>query len=280
MRSVKRFLLALAFLACAISASAQTPAKVQTCKSTNGGTAKQNYTVTIAGSGGTTGCTSAYTSGDAIIVAYHQVSGSDRTTSNISATGATITWSKANSVQNAVGYWSGIFYACGGSITSPTSSIAITVDMGSSMAGLAVIYAQQVHNVQSTSCLDTTLTAGLCCGGAQIYTAASGTLASSSEYVFATGITTNGSANPLLSPGDMTGCTPGNCWVMDAFDAQGSDNQSTTASAIESVAVTSNATGEWAFHQSPAGTFESIVGVSFIAGAPPATAIRHRSRVF
>lgn len=279
MRSVKRLSLCLALLACAIPARAQTPAKVQTCKSVNGGTAKQLYTVTIASSGGTTGCASAYTSGNAIIVAYHQLSGSDRTTSNISATGATITWHKAASQQNIAGPWNGIFYACGGDITSPTSSIAITVDMGASMAGISATYVQEAQNIQQTSCLDKSLTSSNCCGGSPFTTTASGTLSSSSEYIFATGDTESGT-NPVLQNNISTSCTSGNCWVMDAIDAQGSDNQSGTATAIESVAISSNATGEWAFRQSPAGTFETIVGVSFIAGAPPATAIRHRSRVF
>ena len=193
MRSVRRLLLCLAFLACAIPARAQTPAAMQTCKKANGGSSIENYTVTIGSSGGSTGCTSNYTSGNAILIAYHQLSGSsDRTTSNISTTGATITWHKAVSVQNGVygppGYWSGIFYACGGDITSPTSSIAVTVDMGASMAGLTAIYGQEVQNVQQTSCLDKTGTGSDCCGG-QFSSGLSGTLSNASEYAFATGVT-------------------------------------------------------------------------------------------
>src|SRR5579862_4460748 len=60
--------------------SAVTPSAVQTCKSVNGGTAKQHYIIVIGSSGGSTGCTSNFAPFNMIILAYNQSSTStDRT---------------------------------------------------------------------------------------------------------------------------------------------------------------------------------------------------------
>jgi hypothetical protein len=265
MRPIK---LLLALLFCALPVRAVTPANIQTCKSVNGGAAKQNYIITIGSSGGSTGCTSDYTATNALILAYHQQAGStDRATGNISVTGATITWHKAGSIQNSVfappGYFTGIFYACGGDITSPTNAIQITLDMGASMAGITATYAQEVSNIHQSSCLDASTTDSACCSGDPFITALSGTLASASEYVFSTAVTISGS-NPVLAPGSVTGC-PSTCFVFDAIPAQGSDNQSTTATAIESVAVVVTTSKVWSFHQSPAGLAQNQVGITLIS---------------
>lgn len=271
---LKTLLVSLALLACAIPSLAVTPAAVQTCEKTNGGVSMQLYTVTIGSSGGSTGCTSDFSSGDAIIVAYHQLSGSsDRTTSNISATGATITWRKAISIQSGIfSYWTGIFYACPADITSPTNSIAITVDMGASMAGLTAIYAQQAHNIQSTSCLDKTGSGSDCCNGSPFYTGLSGTLSNASEYAFATAVTDSGT-NPVLVAHNGGTCA-GSCFNFDPIPTNGNDNQSGSSSAIESVALSTTTTGVWVFNQSNAALAQNIVGATFIAGASAPTVTR------
>lgn len=273
---MKYILAVLALLFCALPARAVTPANIQTCKSVNGGSAKQNYIITIGSSGGSTGCTSNYTTFNAIIIAYQQQTGAtDRVTGNMSVTGATITWHKATSLQNGIfgppGHWTGIMYACGGDITSPTNSIQITMDMGSSQAGWTALYAQEVSNINQTSCLDTTQTISACCSGAQVATGMTATLTSSSEYAFATIMTETGTL-PVVSAGSGGACAS-SCFNLgfDAIPAQGSDNQSTTSTGIESVAVTATTASTFAFNQSPAATAQNIVGATFLSSPPPAS---------
>ena len=242
MRPTKALLLSLSFLACAIPAFAVTPEPVQTCQKANGGTAAQMYTVTIAGSGGTKGCTSKFAKGDALIVAYFQQSGSDRTTSNISATGAKITWRKAISIQKSVfgppGYFAGIFYACPSDIRSPTSSIAITVDMGASMAGITSISVQEVQNIQPKSCLDKTAVRSTSCTRAEA-TVGPGTLSNASEYVFAATLS---------------------CPCAGSFQLCGIGNEEATEDAV-------TRDGTFAFDQAPAGYAQNIVGAIFVVAA-------------
>jgi hypothetical protein len=263
-------------LLCASVAHAVTPAKIQACKSVNGGVAKQNYIVTIGSSGGSTGCTSDFTTFDAILIGYEQQTGaSDRATGNLSVTGATITWHKAASLQNGIfappGHWTGIMYACGSDITSPTNSIQITMDMGSSQAGWTALYAEEVSNINQTSCLDKTQTISACCSGAQVATALSGTLASASEYAFAAAMTETGT-NPVIAAGSGGACAS-SCLGggFNAIGAQEIDNQSTTSTAIEGVAVSSTTSGTWAINQSPTATAQNIVGASFLSSPPPST---------
>ena len=285
MRTIKALLVSLALLTCAIPALAVTPAPVQTCQKANGGTSAQMYTVTIAGSGGTTGCTSNFTAGNALMIAYNQQSGSsDRTTSNISATGATITFRKAISVQNSVfappGYFTGILYACPSDITSPTSSIAITVDMGASMAGITSIFVQEVTNIQSTSCLDKTAIGSTCCDAPQYGTAATGTLSNASEYALAATMSESGTGITIAA-GSGGACASSCLTPMSwAIPSQGQDNESASAEAIEYLAVTATTNGIASFNQSPVGLSQNIVVATFIAGASAVQRVRHRSWVW
>jgi hypothetical protein len=174
---------------------------VQECKAVNGGVATQNYVVTIAGSGGTAGCTSNFTPGNMLAIAY-SVYGSDITAGAASTTGATITWHKAVSVQDSTftAFWSGILYACPSDITVPTSSIQVTVNMGALVKNTSAIFVQEIDGIQNTNCYDAitgsgnggtcpTVTNGLATG-------LSGTLATNPEFIFVSG-----------SGFDSTGCT-------------------------------------------------------------------------
>lgn len=171
---------------------AGSPSFVQECQVSTAGGGQQNYTTTIAASGGTAGCTTNYTAGDMIAVGYSVNTGTDLTASSISATGATITWHKAISVlQSGGGSYNGILYACPGDITSPTSSIAITVNMGSSVT-YSGIYTYEAFVNLSTGCFDSTPFAsttgtGTYSGGGSFSTASSGTLTYAKEIVIVSG---------------------------------------------------------------------------------------------
>ena len=255
---------------------------VQQCKVGNGGSATEFYTVTIASSGGTTGCTSNFTAGHALFVVYNQQTGSsDRTTSNISATGATVTWHKAFSAQNTIlgppGYFTGIFYACPGDITSPTSSIPVTVDMGATMTGITSIFLMEVSGITSTSCLDSPFSSGgtLCCASTQPSTTSTGNtpIANAGEFAIAALMTS--SATATVTAGCNGGPTVGTCPSFGAYTvpSNGTDVESASTQTIESgVVAAAHAVSCSTFVQSStgAGNFQTIITSAFI-GLPPST---------
>jgi hypothetical protein len=193
-RGAMRSIIGLLFLFLCTAAHAA-PALVQNCQKVNGGTPTQTYTVTIASSEGTTGCTTNFTAGHAIAIAYWLDPAStfshpsDLTTAAVSATGATITWHQATSVVSGVtDFWNGIFYACPNDITSPTSSIAVSVNMGTTYAGISAIYVVEISGTAASSCLDTSANqvASTSSGGTYIHsnTPTSVTYSGSGEFVF------------------------------------------------------------------------------------------------
>jgi hypothetical protein len=225
--------------------SGSLPAFVQLCQASAGGTAQQNYTTTIASSGGTTGCTTNFAAGDMIAVGYAVNTGTDLTTSSISATGATITWRKAGSIlQSGGGSFNGILYACPADITSPTSSIAVTVNMGSSLS-FSGIYTVEISGIQNTtSCLDsgsvTNFTSASEAGTVMGPTATSSTLLSANEFIFVSGDASG-------SPGGITGsgaCFGGTC----TLPAQGTNGN--LNSAAEYIVVSSTTAGNTSFTKS------------------------------
>lgn len=257
------------------------PPSGQQCKKGNGGVAATNYTVTIAGSGGTTGCTSNFTAGDMIAVGYNvgNTSGgtiTDLTTSSISATGATITWRKAFSIHGTVfgNPWAGILYACPGDITSPTSSIAITVNMGASYAGMTSIFVQEISGIQSTGCYDTNTGAGTNGSGTPNPFSAVGTGTSTAavEFIFADGFSWN--ASGIAFTAGLSSDT--GSWGNFTIPAQGTDSESDSTELVEYVVTSTTRMGTSWVHQGPAGSWTQLVQAGFISGASSSVTARHR----
>ena len=172
------------------------PLVLQSCQDVNAGTARQVYTVTF-GSGGTAGCTHAFTTGDAIFISYNFYNDAPAITvdpTSISNTGATITWHRAISFRDTVFtlMWSGQYYACPSDISAPTGSIAVSVDMGAMYKNTTAIYGVEVTHIQAAgSCLDsaTSNSSANCTPGTNntVVGGTSGMLAQPIEFVYSTG---------------------------------------------------------------------------------------------
>jgi hypothetical protein len=167
------------------------------------------FTTTISSSGGTTGCTSAFTPGDGLVVPWVEFAGSAPTTSNIAATGATITWHISSQVNDGVSRNVGFFYACSGDITSPTNTIAIVVTMPTgTVAANSSINTYELENTASSGCFDSTNAyktgSNTSASSSNYVTSISGTLTSSTEFVVVVG------ANSVAIP-TVGACFTGTC---------------------------------------------------------------------
>jgi hypothetical protein len=266
------------------SSAYASPAFVQECVKGNGGVSTTNYTVTIASSGGTAGCTSSYTAGDALVIGYVVGSGSsfsavtDLTSSSASATGATITWHKAVSLQSSVGGASqfvGVLYACSGDISSPTSSIAVTVNMGAGRAAITAIYVTEVSGVASASCYDSnsysSASGNSCCGTTNVTTNAnSGTLSSATEFIIATGVAFSGTS-PTIAHGNYTAGP-----IAETIPTNGKDVESSPSGSISwteycvTTATTASESTATAGGSGGAPTYDIFIHVGFLPAPPPA----------
>lgn len=289
--AVRSILAGLLFLLLSTAAHA-TPALVQNCQKVNAGTPTQTYTVTIASSGGTTGCTSNFTAGDAIGIVYWldpasvSLHPADLTTAAVSATGATITFSKGPSVVSGVtDFWNGIFYACPNDITSPTSSIAISVNMGTTYAGISAIYVVEVSGVRASGCLDSNANqvASTSSGGGYIHSniPTNVTFTGSGQFVLAGGSEVNHTSIVMGN-----GCVTNTASCPSSYGAvtipsNGSDTENggsfPGSSAIFTGVVTGTPTGVQTWVQASAGNWGSVVSTAFL---PPATSMHHRVFIY
>lgn len=187
--------------------STATPGWVQQCQTNTWSSGVSSSSVVIGSNGGTTDCTTNFTAGDALIVDYrnYKASGvSDLTTSNISATGATITWSKAGSGLDAAGTsYVGTFYACPGAISSPTNAITVKITWPYSSSTYVGFWATEVSSLSSGTCLDQYTTQVTASSEPSTLTSStSATLARATEYA-------DSMAN---SNSSTTALSAGTCW--------------------------------------------------------------------
>jgi hypothetical protein len=277
-RSIK---LAFLFLFFCFRAQAAGPALAQNCFTGNGGSSTQLYVVTVGSVGGSTGCTANYTVGNALILAYNQNAGStDRATGNIAVTGATITWHKATSVQSTVfgppGFFTGIFYACPNEITSPTSAIAITLDMGALMTGITAAFVGEVSGLVTSSCFDAGASQSTCCNGASFQTVTFA-VAHAGEFAFTIGTTFNNPATVLgAGCGGWPVCPNNGAYTIPSH---GTDVESASVSAIETgvLIAASGSTVSSMAQTSNAGTAQNISTAAFIA--PATVSSKHRNQI-
>jgi len=98
--------------------------------------------------------------------------------------GATITWHKAGSVLDSNPAYEGSFYACGADITSPTSSIVVTVtNSGGTFWGIVVTEAHGPTGVDTAVGGGTGFVSHPGTSSATITVGPSSTLTNTNEYV-------------------------------------------------------------------------------------------------
>lgn len=229
-----------------VTIPSSTPSLQQLCENSNALSTVSSLSVTIAASGGTPGCTSAFTSGDGILISYRiysTVAGlTDLTTSSISVTGASITFTKLGSYQTATESFVGEFMACPSSVTGVGSSIAVTITPNDALkySGISVA---EISGIHGTGCVDQWYsTHGS--GNGTIISSTSSSLAQSKELLIASIL------GPSTNAWTAGACFSGTCTEYTSYATNftgGAEIFKTTATTAGSASAgIGSASGSWA----------------------------------